>query len=285
MDTSRLPFRLARIAAAVPFLFEEGQILSALNKCGVFYCRRGQVEMSHGDHHYAIRGGDMYIYTASPPVRLLRRSDDAEGMLAEADIDFVLPAAGKVMDVESLLFVRRHPCVSLSAAQGAHLEHLLENLQARMEADGRADLSRRHLASELIQSMGRTLCYEILDLYFANAPLQPLPRGKKDDIFQDFTRALFRYCRREREVAFYARMQHITPRYFSTIIKEKSGYSASHWIVQMVIAEAKQLLDGPDLSIKEIADQLNFPTQSFFGKYFKQYVGVSPKEYRKGKAG
>jgi AraC family transcriptional activator of pobA len=33
----------------------------------------------------------------------------------------------------------------------------------------------------------------------------------------------------------------------------------------------------------EIADQLNFPTQSFFGKYFKQYVGISPKEYRKGK--
>ena len=35
--------------------------------------------------------------------------------------------------------------------------------------------------------------------------------------------------------------------------------------------------------IKEIADQLNFPTQSFFGKYFKQYVGISPKEYRKGR--
>ena len=36
----------------------------------------------------------------------------------------------------------------------------------------------------------------------------------------------------------------------------------------------------PDLTIKEIATKLNFPTQSFFGKYFKQYVGVSPKEYR-----
>ena len=77
-------------------------------------------------------------------------------------------------------------------------------------------------------------------------------------------------------------MQHITPRYFSTIIKEKSGNSALQWIVQMVITEAKQLLEGSDLSIKEIADQLNFPTQSFFGKYFKQYVGISPKEYRKG---
>ena len=71
---------------------------------------------------------------------------------------------------------------------------------------------------------------------------------------------------------FYARMQHITPRYFSAIIKEKTGDSALQWIVRMVITEAKQLLEESDLSIKEIADQLNFPTQSFFGKYFKQYV-------------
>lgn len=48
----------------------------------------------------------------------------------------------------------------------------------------------------------------------------------------------------------------------------------------MVITEAKQLLENSDLTIKEIATKLNFPTQSFFGKYFKQYVGVSPKEYR-----
>ena len=46
------------------------------------------------------------------------------------------------------------------------------------------------------------------------------------------------------------------------------------------ITEAKYLLDNTDLSIKEIATKLNFPTQSFFGKYFKQYVGISPKEYR-----
>ena len=46
------------------------------------------------------------------------------------------------------------------------------------------------------------------------------------------------------------------------------------------IFEAKYLLDNTDLSIKEIATKLNFPTQSFFGKYFKQYVGISPKEYR-----
>ena len=82
-------------------------------------------------------------------------------------------------------------------------------------------------------------------------------------------------------MAFYAELQHITPRYFSSIIKEKSGQTASRWIVQLVIAEAKRYLESTDLSIKEVAAMLNFPNQSFFGKYFKQHVGMSPNDYRR----
>ena len=85
------------------------------------------------------------------------------------------------------------------------------------------------------------------------------------------------------EVTYYAQEQYLTPRYFSAIIKEKSGISALQWIIRMVIADAKQMLRSSDLSIKEIASELNFSTQSFFGKYFKQYVGISPTEYRNGK--
>ena len=141
-------------------------------------------------------------------------------------------------------------------------------------------IQRRCLMLELIKSMGQTVCYEVLNAYIANQPLRALPQGKKDLVFQNFMLMLFRYYRRERDVTFYAQMQHLAPRYFSAIIKEKSGSNALQWIVQMVITEAKQLLENSDLSIKEIAARLNFPTQSFFGKYFKQYVGVSPKEYR-----
>ena len=34
------------------------------------------------------------------------------------------------------------------------------------------------------------------------------------------------------------------------------------------------------MSIREIAIKLNFASQSFFGKYFKQRVGVSPSRYK-----
>ena len=40
------------------------------------------------------------------------------------------------------------------------------------------------------------------------------------------------------------------------------------------------MLERSDKSIKEIANELNFPNISFFGKYVKKHTGMSPKQYR-----
>jgi len=45
--------------------------------------------------------------------------------------------------------------------------------------------------------------------------------------------------------------------------------------------EAKALLKSTNMTIQQISDELHFPSQSFFGKYFKRLAGVSPREYRK----
>lgn len=286
MIEQQMPFRRILLTSDTFQILKEGQIISTFNKCGIFYCQRGSVEVSLEGCHYHIKPGDVYIYMASTLAHLLHKSEDAEGIMVEVDFYYILPIVNKVINVESQLFMRKNPCVSLSDEQCAHFEYLLNNLWDRINAEDcqKENVQYQHLKLELIKSMGQTICYEILNMYFTNQPLQPLQQGKKDVVFQNFMLSLFRFYRKERDVSFYARMQHITPRYFSAIIKEKTGDSALQWIVRMVITEAKQLLEESDLSIKEIADQLNFPTQSFFGKYFKQYVGVSPKEYRNNAA-
>ncbi len=286
MIEQQMPFRRILLTSDTFQILKEGQIISTFNKCGIFYCQRGSVEVSLEGCHYHIKPGDVYIYMASTLVHLLHKSEDAKGIMVEVDFYYILPIVNKVINVESQLFMRKNPCVSLSGEQCAHFEYLLNNLWDRINAEDcqKENVQYQHLKLELIKSMGQTICYEILNMYFTNQPLQPLQQGKKDVVFQNFMLSLFRFYRKERDVSFYARMQHITPRYFSAIIKEKTGDSALQWIVRMVITEAKQLLEESDLSIKEIADQLNFPTQSFFGKYFKQYVGVSPKEYRNNAA-
>ncbi len=49
-----------------------------------------------------------------------------------------------------------------------------------------------------------------------------------------------------------------------------------------MVLEIRNQLRNTTKSIKEIAQDMHFPTQSFLGKYFKEHVGVSPTEYRRG---
>lgn len=75
----------------------------------------------------------------------------------------------------------------------------------------------------------------------------------------------------------------LTPKHLSGVVKEVSGKTVGEWIDELVILEAKALLNSSSMNIQEIADRLNFANQSFFGKYFKHYTGMSPKEYRKSR--
>jgi AraC family transcriptional activator of pobA len=87
--------------------------------------------------------------------------------------------------------------------------------------------------------------------------------------------------KKERGVNFYARKLCITPKHLSWAVKEVSGKTAGTWIDEAVILEAKTLLKSSDMNIQQISEELNFANQSFFGKYFKHYTGMSPKEYKK----
>ena len=282
MLEQRIPFRLSSLSPSCDDLFYPNRIISSMDECGVFLCTNGEVQVTLEKEIHRIRRGDMYIYMPSLPIRLLYKSEDAEGLLVALDVDFMLPVVQRVANAENLLHVRRYPFFSLTEENFGYIRSMLEKLWERIyeEDKDRKGFLQQRLQVELIKSMAQTITYEVLSIYFSKLPIQPMVQTKKDLIFHQFLLSLFRHFRQEREVAFYAELQHLSPRYFSSIIKEKSGNNALQWIVQMVITEAKLLLETSDLSIKEISVQLNFPTQSFFGKYFKQYTGISPKEFR-----
>lgn len=99
-------------------------------------------------------------------------------------------------------------------------------------------------------------------------------------VFESFIELVEKYHNKERLVRFYADKLCISPKYLSQIIKNMSGFSAPEVINKYVILEAQHLLRHTDLSIKEISDQLNFPTTSYFYKYFKTHTGYTPNSYR-----
>lgn len=73
----------------------------------------------------------------------------------------------------------------------------------------------------------------------------------------------------------------ITPKYLSETVKTVSRRTPNEWIDNYVTMELRAQLRNTTKSIKEIAREMNFPNQSFLGKYFKEHVGMSPMSYRK----
>lgn len=104
---------------------------------------------------------------------------------------------------------------------------------------------------------------------------------RKNYYFIKFLDLLGRHCIQERSVGFYADKMFITPKYLSTVIKEISGRSASEWITEFVMVEAKMRLQTSDNNVSEIAYQLNFSNISFFGKFFKRHTGMSPSDFKR----
>ena len=104
------------------------------------------------------------------------------------------------------------------------------------------------------------------------------PRAQQ--LFDKFMKLLGDYHTKEKSLKFYADKMFLTPKYVSGMIKAYSGKSALAWINEYVVLEAKMMLRYTDMTVQEIAYSLNFPTQSAFGKYFKQQAGCSPKNYR-----
>ena len=99
--------------------------------------------------------------------------------------------------------------------------------------------------------------------------------------FDEFILLLNKKHKEERSVQYYANAMHITPKYLSAIVKTFTQLTASQVIDQYVIFAIKQSLYSNQHNIKTISAEYNFPSQSFFGRYFKRLTGMSPNVYIK----
>lgn len=107
------------------------------------------------------------------------------------------------------------------------------------------------------------------------------PTDRQSIIMSRFEQELKMNYKREKEVGFYADRLSITPKYLSAIVLRQTGKSALKVINEYVVNECQALLLSTDLTIQQISDKLNFPSQAIFSKFFKRMTGISPREYRK----
>lgn len=81
-------------------------------------------------------------------------------------------------------------------------------------------------------------------------------------------------------VAYCASELNLSSNYFGDLIKKETGKTAQEFIHQKLLDRAKQKVFDHNKSVSEIAYELGFKYPQHFSRFFKQYMGVSPNEYR-----
>lgn len=92
---------------------------------------------------------------------------------------------------------------------------------------------------------------------------------------------LIKNFRSGKNVGFYAEKVFVSPKYLSMSVKAATGRSAQCWINESILFEAKRLLLTTGMSVREIADRLNFPDSSSFVRFFRTHSGCTPLVFRK----
>lgn len=104
---------------------------------------------------------------------------------------------------------------------------------------------------------------------------------QSDILFQRFFILLSTNSGLNRSVKYYADQLCVSPKYLSSICRKVEGKTASELITISTVGHIKQQLLYSPLSIKEIALKMGFENLSFFGKYVKKHLGMSPSNFRK----
>jgi AraC-like DNA-binding protein len=123
----------------------------------------------------------------------------------------------------------------------------------------------------------------VMDMWniYSNEIEKRIVSNQKGSLFERLLQLVQEHCMEEREVDFYAAKLFISSKYLTEVSKKNSGKTASEWIQNYTTQRLIILLENQKLSFTEIADTLNFSSQSFFSRYVLKVLGVSPSEYRR----
>jgi len=142
------------------------------------------------------------------------------------------------------------------------------------------NMSSNIYGKELLYHNFFLLVYELSAMSARYVAVKNTNVSRKESLVISFTNLVQVQFKQHRNLQQYAEQLFVTAKYLTETVKELTGKNAGEVIDDFVMLEAKLLLDDPKLSIAQVAEQLHFSDQSFFGKFFKRHSGYSPKEFR-----
>lgn len=78
---------------------------------------------------------------------------------------------------------------------------------------------------------------------------------------------------------YFVEKYRLTPEYISILFTKETGVTFTNYLKKVRIEKAKELLRNTNIKIYEVACRVGYPDQKYFSKVFKEYTGVSAKQF------
>ena len=248
-----------------------------MNMIVVALCLKGKAQYTIDTQEQLVRKNDVLIISERHVMDNFMASPDLEGLAIILSARCFRDVIQNVSDISSLfLFSKNHPVINFTQKEADVFISYFNLIKQKMTDTD--NLFRR----DVVRSLMLAMFYDLSNVIYRTRQSSDNRQTRADIIFTKFIHLVEGNYKRERRVGWYAEQLCITPKYLSETVKQVSRLTPNEWIDNYVILEIRVLLKNSTRSIKEIAMEMNFPNQSFLGKFFKERVGMSPSEYRKG---
>ena len=244
------------------------------------YCVEGSVDCSVNLNDYHLTTGTLLLFTPGNIVRITDpdQTQQLRLTLICASTSFI---TGIGINPSKFLVeamdVLRDPCIHLSADE---TEMLRKYVNLALDITKTNPQFIKESIGGLVSSVFYQFAGFLADSKRRQDQETPVRTTRQRQMLEQFIKLAINDHAREHLVGYYADKMCVTPKYLSKIVKDASGRSVPEWLNELLILDAKNMLRHSDMTIKEISAKLNFPSQSFFFRFFKNHTGQTPTQYR-----
>ena len=259
-------------------IMETNETASKMDCFMVAFCQEGSLNVQINGKNYQL---DADYCAILPPGTIIRKMNSGESYvlkIAVASQDFLNDILSPSNDTCNVIrYLYNNPIFPISPKESYKMylyKELLINLVQEVPHAYSKQTRRYHFAGMFCEMMAA------LNKQIPEHERSDVNRNRSIIIARDFIQMVNADNGSHRSVSYYADRLFYSPKYLCTIVRQVTGKTPIQIINEHAIKEIKQKLKNSDLSIKEIADYFDFSNPSFFGKYVKNQLGISPLQYR-----
>jgi AraC family transcriptional activator of pobA len=239
------------------------------------FCRRGRINFVFSEKPYSGKAGEFVFWFADSRLTDVTFSKNFKANVLFVERDFLdnnIPDQSWGIDV--VLHSKAQPVLHLSDKNDK--VKVLANFS---ELYNRYLESKHRFYNEILQLQMQVFLFDMWHI-FANEYERRKRTVESGSLYEQFMHLVQEHCMEQREVQFYADHLHITPKYLNYVCKLNTDVTASEWIQRYAKERVILLLKNKNVNIAEIADKMEFSSRSYFTRYVKKLLGVTPSEFR-----